>query len=85
MDRKLKSPILCDDLEAVKKLFMPSKDPKEISLNSLLPETIKLGRITFNHKDSLLKFYHLSDKEKQEGKIVFNDYLAESIDIIVDL
>jgi len=85
VDRKLKSAISCDDLEAVKKLLMPSKDLEKISLNSLLPETIKLGKIIFNHKDSLLKFYHLSDDEKKEGEVVFNDYLAESIDILVDL
>ncbi|AVP87277.1 hypothetical protein phytr_3230 [Candidatus Phycorickettsia trachydisci] len=85
VDRKLKEAMNEDNLEDIKRLLVPSNDPEKISLNSLLPEAIKLGKITFNHTDSLLEFYNLSDEEKKEGKVFFNNYLAESIDIILDL
>ncbi|AVP87278.1 hypothetical protein phytr_3240 [Candidatus Phycorickettsia trachydisci] len=99
VDRKLKSAMQADDLEAIKKLLKPSKDPEEVSLNSLLPEVMQLGKLHFDHP-SLREFcklyldpnsirskieYKKNEKGEEEGKVAFNKYLSESLDILVGL
>jgi len=85
VDRDLKSAMQADDLDAIKKLLEPSKDPEEVSLNSLLPKAMSKGVICFSHQDSLLEFFNLSCEEREEAKVAFKNYLVESIDIIVNL